>query len=411
MTGTLLVIGGRPQAIVKARDLGLRVVWLQHRKPVKAEAATAAEAVLMQDLRDWDRVLPLVRAAHQAYGFTRVVSLVDQAMELVGAINDEFGLPGTSREVAHRFCDKSAMREWLRHTGFEDVAARRIDDAGALRRFADAHGYPVVLKPVDGTASRGVVRVGAPAAVESAWRAADALRDRDDLPFAAYYPVRELMAEEYLDGPEYSVEAFSSAGRHSVVAITGKVWAGHVELGHAQPAVLTADDEAAVASHVAGFLDTMGLRDGVSHTEVRLTAGGPRIVEGHNRVAGGRIMDLVQAVTGIDLERHAVGHPFGLVDELPERVAAHRAAATHFLVADPGTVVTVEQADEVRDHPDVLDLEVDVAVGDEVREVTDNFCRSGQVLVTAGDTATAMELARALAAKVRIVTLGPGPVA
>jgi L-aminoacid ligase-like protein/ATP-grasp domain-containing protein len=223
--------------------------------------------------------------------------------------------------------------------------------------------------------------------------------------------VRELMAEAYLDGPEYSVEAFSSAGRHSVVAVTGKVWAGHVELGHAQPAVLTAADEDAITAHVTGFLDTMGLHDGVSHTEVRLTAAGPRIIEGHNRVAGGRIMDLVGAVTGIDLERHAVGHPFGLVEELPARPTAHRAAATHFLVAEPGTVVAVEQADEVRDHPDVLDLEVDVAEGDEVREVTDNFCRSGQVLVTAADTAAAMELARALACKVRIVTLDPGTVA
>jgi len=401
---TLLVLGGRPQAIAKARELGLRVVWLQHRKPVSKEAATAAEAVVLLDLRDHAKVLPVVRALHDAYGFTRVVSLVDQAMELVGRINDEFGLPGTSYEVAHRFCDKAAMRTWLRDKGFEDVAAERVEDAEGLRRFGEAHGYPVVLKPVDGTASRGVTRIGAAAEADAAWHAATALRDRDDLPFAAYYPVGELMAEEYLAGPEYSVEAFSFAGRHSIVAITGKVWKGHIEMGHAQPALLDPADEDAIVAHVGGFLDTMGLRDGVSHTEVRRTADGPRIVEGHNRVAGGRIMDLVEAVTGVDLERHAVGWPFGRVPELTARPEARLAAATHFLAAEPGTVVAVEAADEVRGHPDVLDVEVDVERGDVVGELTDNFCRSGQVLVTAADTTAAAELAATLAARVRIVT-------
>jgi biotin carboxylase len=398
----LLVIGGRPQAIAKARELGLRVVWLQHRKPVTAVAARAAEAVFMLNLRDTDQVLPVVRAAHEVFGFTRVVSLVDQAMELVGRINDEFGLRGTSREVAHRFCDKPAMRAWLRKTGFEDVAAECVGDAADLRGFAARTGYPVVLKPTDGTASRGVVVVDSPAEIDAAWRTAIALRGRDDLPFAAYYPVRAFMAEEFLDGPEYSVEAFSCDGRHSIVAITAKLFAGHIEMGHAQPAVLDPADEQTIAAYVTDFLDAMELWDGNSHTEVRLTARGPRIIEGHNRVAGGRIMDLVAAVYGIDLERYAVGWPFGLVPELPTRPVARRAAATRFLAAAPGTVVAVAGADEVREHPDVLDVEVDVGVGDVVPEVTDNFCRSGQVLVTAEDTAAAVELAERLAGRIRI---------
>jgi len=402
MTDVLLVIGGRPQAITKARELGLRVVWLQHRKPVTAAAARAAEAVFMLNLRDTDQVLPVVRAAHEVYGCTRVVSLVDQAMKLVGRINDEFGLPGTSREVAHRFCDKPAMRAWLRKTGFEDVTAETVGGAADLRDFAARAGYPVVLKPTDGTASRGVVVVDTPTEIDAAWHAAVSLRGRDDLPFAAYYPVREFMAEEFLDGPEYSVEAFSFDGRHSIVAITAKLFAGHVEMGHAQPAILDPADERRIAAYVTDFLDAMELRDGNSHTEVRLTPAGPRIVESHNRVAGGRIMDLVNAVYGIDLERYAVGWPFGLVPELPMRPVAHRAAATRFLAAAPGTVVAVEGVGAVRDHPDVLDVEVDMSVGDVVPDVTDNFCRSGQVIVTGADTATAVRLAEELAGRIRI---------
>jgi biotin carboxylase len=400
----LLIIGGRPQALRKAKELGLAVVWLQQKRPLPPGQTDPADAVILMNYRDWDAALPMVRAAHEAFGFTRVVSLVDQAMELVGRINDEFGLPGTSQGVAHRFRDKAAMRAWLRSTGFEDVAAERVTDAAGLRRFGERHGYPFVLKPTDGTASRGVIRVEAPADVEPAWHDATALRERTDLPFFAAYPVREFFAEEYLDGAEYGVEAFSFAGRHSVIAVTRKSQEGFIETGHALPAELAADDEAAIVAYVTGFLDAMGLRDGVSHTELRLTSRGPRIIEGHDRVSGGRVMDLVEAVYGIDLERYTVGRPFRLVPELPTRPSPRGAAATRFLTAEPGTVVAVEGAEEVRAYPGVLDLEIDVEVGDVVPEITDNFCRSGQVLVTAEDTSAAVELAASLARKVRIVT-------
>jgi biotin carboxylase len=409
----VLLISGRPQAVHKAAGLGLGVLWLQHRKPVESGAADAADAVIMMDYRDREAAMEMVRAAHKSFGFSRVVTLVDQAAELAAAINEEFGLPGLRPAQAHRFRDKLAMRGWLRSCGLEpDVAAGPVASAADLAGFGARHGYPLILKPVDGTASRGVLQVDSPAEAETAWRAATILRERGDLPFAAYYPVRDFMAEEYLDGPEYSAEAFSFAGRHSVIAITSKIMskshAGFVEMGHAQPAALDNDQERVIVEHVTAFLDVMGLGDGASHTELKLTARGPRIVEGHCRVAGGRVMDLVAAAYGIDLESYAVGWPFRRFPELPARPVPRAAAATAFLTAEPGTVEAIEGAEEVRACPSVLDLEIDVKVGDTVPELTDNFCRPGQVLVTAASTSAATDLAADLARRVRIVTRPPG---
>lgn len=403
---TILIIGGRLQAIEKAKALGLNVVFLQHKERLQPGQAEAADALILADYLDWDTARPLVLAAHEVYGFTSVVSLVDQAMELVGRINDLLGLGGTSYEVAHRFHDKLAMREWLARTGFETVAAEEIRDAGALRGFGSRHGYPFVLKPVDGTGSRGVVRVDGPGETGEAWRRSVGLRGRSDLILATFYPVDRFIAEEFIDGPEYSVEAFSFGGRHVVVSVTDKICDGVVEMGHAEPAALPPDQEAALADHVVAFLRVMGLRDGVSHTEVRMSATGPRIIESHDRVSGDRVMDLVEAVYGIDLEQYAVGWPYGLVEALAGRPRPRCAAATRFLTAAPGTVVAIEGADEVRAHPAVLDLDLAVGVGGEVQAVADNFYRPGQVLVTAADTAAATELTAVLASKVRIRTSG-----
>jgi biotin carboxylase len=403
-TNTVLIIGGRLQAIRKAKELGLRVVLLQHKERLLAGQAEAVDALIVVDYLDWDVARPMIQAAHEVYGFTKVISLVDQAMELVGRINDLLGLGGTSHEVARRFHNKLAMRQWLTQTGFETVRAEPVADAAAIADFGARHGYPLIVKPVDGTASRGVMRIGAVEEIGQSWSQATSLRGSEDVVFAHLYPVDSFLAEEFIDGTEYSVESFSFDGQHIVVSVTEKVSDGFVEVGHAQPACLTPSEEALITDYTVRFLTAMGLRDGVAHTEVTLSAAGPRIIESHDRVAGDRIMDLVEAVYGIDLELYAVGWPHRLVPALTERPVPHGAAATRFLTAVPGTVVAIEGDEDVRAYPGLLDLELDVKVGGKVRPLADNFDRPGQVLVVAKDTASALELSESLARKVRIIT-------
>jgi len=404
VTDTLLLIGGRLQAIEKANAMGLRVVFLQHKDRLLPGQAETADALLLVDYRDPKVALPLVRAAHEVYGFTATVSLVEQATELVGRINDDLGLRGTSYNVAHRFHDKLVMRQWLDEMGFESVAASSVSQLSELLDFGDQHGYPVVLKPVDGTGSRGVVRIDGPHQAEGAWQRAQGLRGRTDLAMAKFYPVDRFIVEEYIDGPEYSAETFSFDGNHVIVSFTDKLTDGVVEVGHAQPAALSQQDEAVLEDYIVRYLQAMGLRDGVSHVEVKLSARGPRIIEGHDRVAGDRVMDLVQAVYGIDLEKYAVGWPFRQVPALSERPTANGGAATRFLTAEPGVVTAIDGVEEVRGYPGVLDLDVKVRVGDRVGVVTENFDRSGQVLVIAEDTASASQLCESLDRKVRIHT-------
>jgi len=380
---------------------------MQHRENFVAAAAELADAVLLADYRNWSIAQPFAVAAHETWGFTQVVSLVDQAMETVGRINDMLGLGGTSYAVSHRFNDKLAMRRHLAATGTEIVAADSAESADDLRVFGERHGYPIVVKPVDGTGSRGVVLVDGPEQVDEVWRESQQLRGRDDLVAAKFYPVDRFLVEEYIDGTEYSVESFSFHGRHMIVGITEKLSAGVVELGHAEPARMTPEAEAALIAHVHTFLDRMGLRDGVGCTEIKMSTKGPRIIESHDRVSGDRVMDLVEQVYGFDMEAYAVGWPFGLVPELTERPPARCGAATRFLLAEAGTVVAIAGADEVRDYPGVMDVEIAVDVGDKVRALADNFDRIGQILTTAADTAAAVELCDALAAKIQVHTAPP----
>src|SRR5215470_6158940 len=105
---TLLVVGGRLDTVRKARGLGLDVVLIQHRDHFVAESVQLAKAVIVADYTDWERVRPLLVAAHEVYRFSKVVTLTEPGLEPAGRINDLFGLGQNPFQVAHLLKDKLA---------------------------------------------------------------------------------------------------------------------------------------------------------------------------------------------------------------------------------------------------------------------------------------------------------------
>ncbi|WP_237409195.1 ATP-grasp domain-containing protein [Streptomyces sp. M2CJ-2] len=391
---TLVLVGGTDETVKKACGLGLSVLLLQHPTKVSEEQNRLATAVEVVDYTDWALVEPVVRAWHESPGFTVATSLTEPGLENAGRVNDLLGLHGTGYEVTRRFRDKAVMRRYLaEHDPARAVRAQSLHSREDLGAFGASYGFPFVVKPADATASIGVQCVEGPDDTGRVWDEVDRLVGTRTDRVSSLFVLRDFLMEEYLDGPEFSVESFSFAGRHVIVAITEKFTAeGHfAELGHAVPARLPARDEDALRDAVRGFLDVMGLRDGVCHTEVRLTARGPRVIESHNRIAGDVIPELVHGAYGIDLISLALSHPFGLAEELPDRPRSHGGACVRALVGAPGArVESVAGVEEARGADGVIDVRISARPGDTVRPLRDNWDRLGLVAVAAGDTDAAV---------------------
>jgi biotin carboxylase len=392
MNRTVLLVGGLEKHIVKAQALGLRVILLQHPTKVTAEQEALADELVIVDFTDWSVVEPLVAEHFERWDFGHALSLTEPGVENAARINDRYGLGGTTHAVTARMRDKLAMRRHVAATDPAAVPATTLDVRADLDAFAARHGYPFVVKPTNATASFGVFRVDDAAGAERVWAAVEQLRGRTTDRGTTLFKIQDFLIEEYVDGREYSVESFSFGGRHVIVAITEKYVdeASFTEVGHAMPARLEPDVETAVRARVAHFFDSIGLADGVCHTEIRIGRRGPAIIESHNRAGGDAISDLVFGAYGIDLLTLAVGWPFGLVDELPDRPVALRGASTRFLVGRPGVVASVSGVEEASADPRVLTLKVTAHVGDTVRTLRDNWDRVGMVAVTGADTADAV---------------------
>jgi biotin carboxylase len=225
-------------------------------------------------------------------------------VEAAAAVSNALRLPGHPLLSARACRDKHRMRQVWAAAGVPSARSELVGDSARAQRAAAEIGYPVVVKPRALAAGVGVTLARDPAELVRAYVvAAGAGLDRLGDGFAG------VLVEEYLDGPEVSVESvLTRGGRVHPVAVTrrrtglppGFAALGHLVSGAGQPEQLVEVRRTVEAAHAA-----LGLCEGVTHAKVRLTARGPRLVELAARLAGNLVPRLVQLSTGVDLGRAA----------------------------------------------------------------------------------------------------------
>ncbi|WP_030585064.1 MULTISPECIES: ATP-grasp domain-containing protein [Streptomyces] len=347
-----------------------------------AHPLLAARHVLTTETNGTDALLSFVEQAHAALRFDGVITSCDYYLPTAARIAGLLGLPGPTPEAVGNACRKDATRRILAGAGVPGPRFAVCAEWAEVAAEARDIGYPLVLKPVDLCAGMFVRRVDDEAALAHAYRA------------LAAFPVNArgqrrapvVLIEELLDGPEVSVETVSSGGSVHIIGATDKSVGGapaFIETGHMFPATLDAADTAAAEETARQALGALGLDEVVAHTEIKLTAAGPRLVEVNPRPAGNRITELVRHVTGIDLAAACVDVALGREPDLRRRATGLTSAAIGFLVPDQdGVLETVDGADVVRAAEGLLELQL-ADPGKAVRAAGSNNEYLGHVM--AGD--------------------------
>jgi phosphoribosylamine-glycine ligase len=139
-----------------------------------------------------------------------------------------------------------------------------------------------------------------------------------DIALHAHYPglpqLNEVLVEEYLRGPEISVESLVVGGNVHCVNVTRKrvgFAPAFEEIGHVVMAWQGEPWAAQVSEVVRAVHERLGVADSVTHCELRLTPRGPRLVELNCRLGGELIPLLVRLATGVDLARCAAAIALG----------------------------------------------------------------------------------------------------
>ncbi|GGW04239.1 MULTISPECIES: ATP-grasp domain-containing protein [Streptomyces] len=284
------------------------------------------------DLSDPVALLATGRALAERHDLAGVVTWDEWNLVPTAVLARELGLPSPAVEVMRACRNKATARTLFARHGVPSAGsmkARTLLEAGLATMTL---GYPAVLKPAAFAASIGVIRVDRSEELPDAFDFASqgASRSREDT---------SVLVEEYLDGPEFSVECVTHRGTTTAVAVTRK----HLgpapyfdETGH----TVDADDPllAQVAPAAAAAVKALGITDGVQHVELRLVDGRPRLIEVNARIGGDMIGHLVHLATGIDLPRAAADLACGRAPDLtPTR---NGAAGIRMLYPDTSGILT-----------------------------------------------------------------------
>lgn len=394
----IVLVGGDSPTVDRARSLGLDVFLIQ--TPARHDAALVANAlgVLVIDYEKSQRAE--IEAWATAIGRTHriqcAVSLTEFGLLPAAWINETLGTPGVSSRAVELTRNKSAMREALSQTQpVPTVVARTAAEA---ERFAQQHGWPVILKPLDGAGSR---------AVHKAQRA-------QDLQSLAWNG-DAMLVEPYVTGRLISVEAFSYAGQHVIYGVNEEFPSGadapkganpHVETAHQIPATLPPDTAADIERLVCATLTTLEVTDGPSHTEIIVHGGGLFLVETHTRPGGDFIPEMMQRCTGFDLLSTALAWPSGLLKAPVPKPQWQQGAALRFFLPDPGRVQRVSGVEAAADKPGVAQLALRVKAGDQIQPMLSSVERVGYVMVLDADAEAASRRCREVVAGIEIVVDG-----
>ncbi|MGV9457318.1 ATP-grasp domain-containing protein [Streptomyces sp. NPDC003635] len=289
------------------------------------------------------------------------------------------GLPGPSAAAVRACRDKSVQRRVLAEAGVPVPRFTTVLDTAEAIAAAQWLGGPVVVKPVQGSGSLGVrlCRTVVEVTAHARELLSATVNERGlGTPSVA-------LVEQYLTGPEFSVEVF---GEEAVVTVAKHVGAPpvFVETGHDVPAVLPVSEAAALVDSAVHAVKALGLGWAAAHVELRLDGGVARVIEVNPRLAGGMIPELVRRALGVDLVEAQVRAGLGLPVDLTGTPGAAGAASIRFLTADADAVLGDTGAAEAaaRAVPGVVDAAVYRADGARVGPAEDFRGRLGHAIAT-----------------------------
>ncbi|MFF4699964.1 ATP-grasp domain-containing protein [Streptomyces chattanoogensis] len=295
------------------------------------------------DLTDEDAVAAAVMQLARERGVAGVMTFLEHHAGLAAHLAERLGLPGAGAQAMGACRDRLLSRRLLAEPRVPSARSVLVADEDAAVECAERLGYPVVIKPRAMAGSAGAMRADCADAVRRAVETATgAGLLGPDADAAA-----GVLCEEYLPGPEISVECvvLGPEAVH-VAAITRNRLLPEPRFLHRGHLVDACDDlleDTAVRDVATRALQALGIGPAVVHVRMRLTDDGPAIVAVHGHMADDHIPLLTYLATGISLPRAAAELALGRTPDLaPTR---QHCAGVQFLYP-PGDGQIVRQLDK-----------------------------------------------------------------
>lgn len=377
----LLVIGAGPgqvYVIETAKRLGYYVITVS----IKGDypGFKLADKVAYINIFDVDAIVEFARQE----GVHGVISdQSDMAAPIVAQVAEKLGLPNWGYETALKFTDKVKMREVYEELGMPVPTyfhATTIDEAVEGVRSI---GYPVVIKPTDAFASRGVFKVF------------------NENELREYFPQsleasREgnIIIEQYINGEQFFCQGFVENHKLRLYAFSDRYYYNLPGLAipytNAFPAKISPEFQNRMTQMFTKVVDYLNPLFGHVWAEWIYNKESDTLyfVEMAIRGGGAHVTDtLIPNAYGIDSQEYLVRSAMGDIEKsiFDETITPKSCAFYSFLLPE-GFIRKVDGVDKVKLMQGVIGFEIkDIKIGDYVPPIVNKQSRYGMVIIKGDD--------------------------
>lgn len=302
-----------------------------------------------------------------------VTAATDKPLVMMARIAEKYDFPFFSVETAQWCTDKLQMKRRFELGGVPHAQGRTIS------KVEDAEGlvFPVIVKPRDNSGSRGVklcrnleeLRVSIDEALENS-------------------KLDSVLVEEFIEGPEFSIEGLHHDGKSEVIQFTEKKtteFPYNVELGHIQPANISEEIQQKIREIVSKIGEVLIFENCPSHTELKTNERGIFVIETSPRLGGDYITStLTPLSTGVNLEDELLKISLGETIN-PDPKAVQYSGVRFFSFREGCVIKHVPNSEFVKTWPHVVDFSFNLKEGQAVNRITSSLNRYGYLTLTAGN--------------------------
>jgi len=304
-----------------------------------------------------------------------ITAATDYGVLTTSYIAEKLGLKGNSYKVCKIIKNKYLVRKILAEQNVDSMhnffEIRNIND---LNKITKKIKYRVIVKPCDGSGSRGIKKVDS----------------KDKLEFACEKAIKNslskrVLIEKFIEGEEYGVESFVSNGKVYILAIMQKTMTKppiYAELGHCSSSGLDSEIEEEIKDKVSKAIRTLGIITGSVNMDIIITKNRKiSIVDIGARMGGNLIgSHIVPLSTGIDymgnIIKESLGEPINI-----NRTIFDRIITTRILALTPGKVKDIDDMSDIRNADDVSDLVLKINKEDTIKEYRSNIDGCGYIVI------------------------------
>lgn len=368
-------------AIKKAKEMGLEVIAVD----MDPNAIGFKEDnIICEEISTIDT--PSVLKAAKKHNIDGIMTLAsDMPMQTVAVVAKELGLIGISEDTSKKATNKYLMRKALKENNVPIPKFFKISTLEEYLKVVNNFNKPFIVKPADNSGSRGIDLV-------------DDIQNEKIVREAFEYSQRysrsgDVLVEEYMTGPEVSVETISVNGNCHVIQITDKLTTGapyFVEMGHSQPSQLAESIKEEIKIVAKDAVRAIGIKNGPSHTEIKVTKDGPKIVELGARLGGDNITThLTPLSTGVDMVESCIRIAMGGKPDL--QMKHNRGSAIRYFDEKIGKIVNIMGVCEAKKLIGVNKISILKGIGENLLPIKSSNDRIGFVIANGENVDEAIE--------------------